>query len=121
MEAVKEILTAHGFDSVDAMAVEDRVNIEVDGFMSLTIEKVGSNRLSVAHHYVQRGDLMSDPEVVFHIDGGVWTPVRFTQHPRIHRHDEDGLSDVESFCATWSENLRRQGFVEAAKEVEADG
>jgi hypothetical protein len=114
MDAAREILNRLGIESVEEMAVNESHTIEVEGFEDLTIEKVGSNRLSVAHHYIQRGDLMSNPEVVFHIDGGVWTPVRYTQHPHVHQHDEDGLPGVEAFCETWSENLRRQGFVEEA-------
>lgn len=120
MDAAKTILDRLGIESIEEMTVNESHTIEVEGYEDLTIEKVGPHRLSVAHHYVQRGDLMCDPEIVFHIDGGVWTPVRFTQHPRIHRHDEDGLPDVESFCETWSENLRRQGFVEAAGEAKVD-
>jgi len=118
MDAVKAILERLDIESIEEMAVNESHTVEVEGFEDLTIEKVGPTRLSVAHHYVQRGDLMCDPEVVFHIDNGVWTPVRFTQHPHVHQHDEDGLPEVEAFCETWSENLRRQGFTEA---VEDDG
>jgi len=115
MDAAKRILERLGYESVEEMAVNESHTIEVDGYEDLTIEKVGPNRLSVAHHYIQRGDLMCDPEIVFHIDNGVWTPVRFTQHPHVHQHDPNGL-ELDGFVNQWSENLRHQGFVEAADE-----
>jgi len=114
MDAAKHILERLGYESVEAMAVNESYTIEVDGYEDLTIEKVGPNRLSVAHHYVQRGDLMCDTEIVFHIDNGVWTPVRFTQHPHVHQHDEDGLKLV-GFVEQWSVNLRRQGYIDSVK------
>ena len=116
MKAAKEILASFGVESIDEMTVNESYTVEVHGYEELTIEKIGPDRLSVAHHYVQRGDLMCDPEIVFHIDNGVWRPVRYTQHPGIHQHNPAGV-DVEDFVTQWSENLREQGFVDAAKEM----
>ena len=116
MEAAKDILERLGIDLVEEMTVNEGYTIEVEGYEDLTIEKIGSNRLSVAHYYVQRGDLMCDPEIVFRIEESGWIPVRYTQHPRIHKHNPEGI-EVEAFIMQWSENLREQGFVDAAKEV----
>lgn len=118
MQAVRDILQAHGYDSVDDMAIGDHIEVDraEDAMMPLVIEKIGAHRLSVAHYYTHMGDLMSDPEIVFHIDNGVWTPVRYTQHPHVHQHDEDGLPSVEAFAADWSRNLERQGYVAQARQ-----
>jgi hypothetical protein len=116
MDAAKDILSRLSIESVEEMAVNESHTIVVEGFEELTIEKIGPNRVSVAHHYVQRGDLMYDPEIVFHIDNGVWRPVRYTQHPHIHQHNPDGI-ELDGFVEQWSENLRLQGFVEAAGDV----
>lgn len=116
MDAAKGILTQLGIDSVKEMAVNESYTIEVEGYEDLTIEKIGSNRLSVAHHYVQRGDLMCDPEIVFRVKKDEWIPVRYTQHPRAHQHNPDGI-EVEEFVTRWSENLQEQGFVDVAKEM----
>jgi hypothetical protein len=93
--------------------------IEVDGgeaFMDLTIEKVYEDRLSVAHYYNQRGDLMSDPEIVFDVSSDKeWVPVRFTNSPYIHDHDEDGLDKHDAFINQLDENLKKHGFVDRAK------
>jgi len=112
MKAIIEILGKLGIDSVADMDINEYHTIEVDGFNDLTVEKIGENRLSVKSHYVQRGDVMSDPEIVYRVEDGEWTPVRYTQHPRIHQHDEGGL-DLDGFPSDWSDNLRAQGFVEA--------
>lgn len=112
METVREILAQHGVESVDQMDVNERYSIEVPGFDTLTIEKIAPERLSVAHHRVQRGDLMCDPEIVFRVESNDWVPVEFTQHPRIYQHDESGLQ-LGGFVRKWNRNLREQGFVEA--------
>ena len=114
MEAAKEILNRLGIESIEEMAVNESYTIKVEGYEDLTIEKIGSNRLSVAHHYVQRGDLMSDPEIVFCIEEAEWIPTRYTQHPHTHQHDSEGI-EIEEFVTQWSENLRRQGFVDTTK------
>ena len=114
METVTAIVQAHGYDSVHDMAVGDHIKVEHDHQMPLAIEKIGDDRLSVAHYYTQRGDLMSDPEVVFRLTGDTWTPVRYTQHPHIHQHDETGLTGVNAFVTTWDRNLRNQGYITAA-------
>lgn len=116
MDAAKDILERLGIESVEEIAVNESHTIEVEGYEDLTIEKIGTNRVSVAHHYVQRGDLMCDPEIVFHIDNGVWTPVRYTQHPDVHQHDPDGI-ELDEFVDQWSENLHQQEFVKAAEET----
>jgi len=64
MEAVRAILKEKGYSSASEMDINESVNIEMDGFMDLYIEKIGESKLSVAHYYTQRGDLMADPEIV---------------------------------------------------------
>jgi hypothetical protein len=114
MDAVKEIIQGHGYDSGHDMDVGDHIKVEVDGYMPLTIEKIEDSKLSVAHYYTQRGDLMSDPEIVFRIDGDEWTPVRYTQHPRHHQYNENGLPSVDAFVNTWDRKLKQQGFPDHA-------
>jgi len=115
MNAAKDILQRLGVDSVAEMEVNENYTVEVDGYENLTIEKIGDDRVSVGHYHTYRGDLMSDPEVVFVVDSGDWRPVRFTQHPLAHDHDESGL-DLDEFLSTWNKNLRNQGFIDAATQ-----
>jgi len=115
MNAAKAILEQLGVDSIAEMGVNENYTVKVDGYESLTIEKIGDNRISVGQYYTSRGDLMSDPEVVFVVDDSEWRPVRFTQHPLAHEHDESGL-DLSEFLSTWNKNLRNQGFIDAATQ-----
>jgi len=121
MDAVRDIVQAHGYESVAAMPVGDHIEIDPDpdGQMPLVIEKTGEHRVAVAHYYTQRGDVMYDPEIVFHIDNGVWMAVEYTQHPHIYQHDDTGLVDAYDFAVnTWDDQLRTQGYVEAAQQGE---
>jgi hypothetical protein len=113
MKTVKEILARHGVESVDQMDLNESYSIELPGFDTLTIEKVAPERLSVAHHRVQRGDLMCDPEIVFRVESDGWVPVEYTRHPRLYRHDESGLQ-LDGFVEKWNRNLREQGFLKPA-------
>lgn len=114
MKVVKQILRRQGVTNERELNPGDRITVCASGYMDLIIEKVGTDRISVAHYYTQQGDLISDPEVVFRIDGEEWIPVSFTQHPNIRQHDEDGLLEIDAFLRTWGQNLKRQGFVDEA-------
>ena len=119
MDSIKAILDAFGIESVAEMTINDNYTIDVNGFEELVIERIGKDRLSVGQFYKQRGDTMSDPEVVFIVDDGEWRPVRYTQHPMVHQHDESGI-DLDGFLPRWDKNLRQQGFVDAANRRAAD-
>ena len=116
MKTVKQILKQFGYDSVDDLELEEEVTVENNGYMDLTVQKTGENRVVVGHYYRQNTDLMADPEVVFKTRDREWIPIRYTQSPGIHQHDENGLRSVQKFVEQWSHNLRTQGFVDAAKE-----
>lgn len=121
MNTINAIVTQHGYDNIHDMDVGDHVTVNRDHMMPLTIEKIRDNRVSVSHHYTQRGDIMYDPEIVFRInDNGQWTPVRFRQDPRIYQHDEDGLPDVQAFARQWDNRLQKQGYIDAAQPQEVD-
>lgn len=118
MDVIREILDAIGFDSVDEMDVNESYTIEVEAFQDLVVEKIAEDYLSVMQYYTQRGDMMRDPEAVFDVSGEEWTVVEFRQDPTVHRRDEDGLPEAQSFVeGLWSDNLRKQGFVDAAEDV----
>lgn len=122
METVLNIIQIAGHDSIDELDVNELIEVENDPFMDLAIERVGDEQIIVGHYYTQRGDLMSDPEIVFDVSGDEWIPVEYNQHgfPQIHKHDEDGLNEVASFIDDWDAQLEEQGFVEAAREQFGD-
>lgn len=117
MDAVHDILAAYDTTVAD-MDTGDRYEVELDTDTSepLVIEKLDEERLSVAHYYTQRGDLMSDPEVVFRLDGDDLVPIRYTDH-NVHHHEYDpnGIL-IDEFLNTWNGNLYADGYVEAASQ-----
>lgn len=111
------------------------IRLESGGFMPLVIERIGKGPrnlplISVAHYYEQNGDLMRDPEMTFeqgHNRG--LHPVSFQQDGGLPIYQEAVfrneagqtlirpklIQQLNSFSKTWSGNLRRQGFLKAAK------
>lgn len=118
METIQAIVEAHGYDSVQDMDVGDMVEVELgEAMMPLVIEKIGDNRLSVMHYRKQRGDMMRDPEIVFHVsEPGDWTPIEYVQDPGVYQRNENGLYEAEDLAQRWDQNLDTQGYVDTAKE-----
>lgn len=114
METVKQILAKRGYNSIDEMELGESVTVECDGFMDLIISRLSQLEVSVEHTYKQNGDPMSDPEIIFDVSDGEWTAIGYTSDPAIHRRDEGGLPDTQRFSKIWDENLKRQGFLDAA-------
>jgi hypothetical protein len=56
--------------SLDLQADSSHLRLEQASYEPLVIEKVDCNRVSVAHYYVQNGDLIADPDVVFWVGPG---------------------------------------------------
>ena len=103
-------------------------------FMDLVVETIGRNCISIAHYYIQNGDMCQDPEIVFWmcpLDGN-WYPIEWTTPPfmlfgkvgggydKVLWLDPDGTvwekanvraqAGLAKFANQWSTNLRRQGF-----------
>src|SRR4051794_4560588 len=60
------------------------IRLEIPGFMPLCIEYLGSGPrglplVSLTHYYEQAGDLLSDPDATFEIEGARWLPVTYQQ------------------------------------------
>jgi len=117
MQAAQDILASHGIATVDDMAIGDRVEVDLDRWvMTFVIEKRDTDQVSVGQYYTRYGDRIRDPEIVFRTDGTTWIPIEYTQHPHIHRYDEEGLPDVKGFVKQWSRNLTLLGFVNAINQ-----
>ena len=81
---------------------------------------------SIAHHYIQEGDVMRDPEVVFlrvlNLTGPPqWFPIEFRQDPYIRQelatlrrdllpesYTPKAQRDCATFVTTWCKNLEHQ-------------
>ena len=101
----------------------DYVRFESDTYEPLYIERIGENQLAMAHTFVQNGDMMYDPEIVFHVDDEhkMLRPMTYEQsdmgvYQRVYDSDDDTLAhpnrklerDINDMFRTWSQNLRWQ-------------
>ena len=81
------------------------IKIEVEGFMPLSIEFIGTGprglpRISEMHYYEQHGDSMRDPDMEFEIDEeGIW-------HPISYRQDSLGMIQQAVFHDSRSESVK---------------
>jgi hypothetical protein len=128
METVQAIIDKHG--GIEELKA-NYIKIKNEPYTPLVIEWVGSGPystelVSVAHYYMQNGDAMRDPEIVFSVSKlGFWVPMTF-QQDNLGLYQEavtirDGaffvkfalIRDLQEFARMWDRNLKNQGFVEA--------
>ena len=103
--------------------------IENEPYMPLCIEVIGEKLVSVAHYFVQNGDLMPDPDAVFFTGCGIdngWVPVSiqmaigtyrqasWVEDGEIVRFDMREQAEQAAFADMWARNLHEQGFVKWA-------
>jgi hypothetical protein len=87
--------------------------------MKLVIERHG-DEVAVAHTFIQNGDVMCDPEIVFAIP--VWEAIEITQHPvgqyrrkyqmdgSVKRVNVNFERNVHPLVSLWARNLKAQGY-----------
>jgi hypothetical protein len=118
-ESVERILKAHGYLEIFEGAGNFHVEVKNEPWMKLVIERHG-DRVMVSHTFIQNGDVMRDPEIVFLLP--TWEAVEITQHPVGHFHEKyrviDGIrrtnvnfdKNVLPLVRVWARNLKEQGF-----------
>jgi len=125
--AIEKILEAHNLLADYQASPEFYVKFTQPSFDPLVIERHGA-QVVVGHYFIQNGDLMADPEIVF--DYATWTPLELTQHPvgvyRSKFHYRDGVQYVDTrfdaavrpLVELWAYNLVHQGWTTA--DIERD-
>jgi hypothetical protein len=130
MKTIEEIIGMFG--GVDGLYV----SITNEPYMRLVIERIGDGphglpAISVAHYYELNGDLCQDPELSMEVET---TPTGLVMHPYMFQmanppvyqevsNDARGVALAEEllqFATTWDNNLRAQGFLEAARRLRSD-
>lgn len=130
MESVREIIALFGgMEHLQKAAIR----VEVEGLMPLCIEYVGDGPrggtlISVAHYFVQHGDLMADPDLIVEVqNNGEWLPVAYQQdglgiyQEAVYLEGDKVMeqsrlvNDLLAFMQMWDRNIKEQGFVEAAR------
>lgn len=113
----------------------DYVRFESDTYEPLYIERISEDQIAIAHTFVQNGDIMYDPEIVFHVDAEnkLLRPMTYEQsdmgvYQRVYDADDDALTrpnrrlerDINDMFRTWSQNLKWQEHtpVRGAKHTE---
>lgn len=120
---------------------KDYNKIENEPYEPLSIEKLhGGKQIAISHTFVQNGDLIRDPEVIFDViehdnmDGRTYKivdPISI-EHGRlgglvreVYLHDENGKRthinraeqrDLRGFVRLWFKNIRQQGFFDEVKK-----
>jgi hypothetical protein len=105
--------------------------IENEPYMTLHIDVLSHNRLSMAHNYTQNGDVMADPDMEVFIDheNRLAFPLTYQQdglgiYQEAYQFDEVGhitgfnrklAASFDSFFKTWLRNLKNQGFYKTQK------
>ncbi len=87
--------------------------LKADGFMDLTVETWPADNgktavVSMCHYGEQNGDLMKDPDILFHLrDGEI--KYREYQNDYAGYYSEDHKAAKEFMEDTWIPNLKAQG------------
>lgn len=129
---ITELARKHG---LDLEKVGEYIKLEIPGYQPLVVETVGPNMIAVGHFYIQEGDVMYDPEIVF--QRGVptygWIGVEITQAPlgiwrryaeiddtgRIVKVSLKGVAELAMFANDWAGNIKAQGWLERGQLVKS--
>lgn len=112
-KTVVDIIKSEGGDLADTNLY---IKKKVEGYEDLYVERISDNEIAMAHTYIQNGDVMLDPEIVFEIKDGQLIPKTFEQSspPTGQRP----IKPNDAFIKQWAKNLEVQGFTETTKKVE---
>ena len=128
---------------LDKLKGRDHIKLESEGFMPLTIDRLESDistpygngaLYSVAHYFLQNGDIMSDPQMVFVVVDNRKDEKDFDMigiYPQMYQQDSLGLYEESvqmedgkvatynkywqpahcKFASQWFRNIKQQGFL----------
>jgi len=124
------------FPDLENMEAGGYRKVENGSYMPLSMDVLADNEygrvISIAHNYVQNGDVMADPDMqllisfkkqtaqamTFQNDGmGVYQECLFFEDGKLLVRMKL-LKELNRFLDTWTKNLVDQGFVEAINNKE---
>lgn len=81
------------------------LRVEVDWLEPLNIEKIWKNKIAISQTYIQNGDVMHDPEIVFKVwdDGKLYADTYTNEW--VWMYDRP-VSASDAFLDTWNANLK---------------
>lgn len=98
-----------------------------ENFYSLSIKKIGDNRISMMHWYIVNGNVVRDPDIEFVLNKENQTliPMTYQQWDNYQNvEDQDGTidkvlqDDLNSFTKQWFNNINAQGYISVEKVIE---
>lgn len=99
------------------------------GIMAAHVERIGANRYSVAHYFIQNGDSVPDPDMEFLKVDGAWYPAACSMYPNKYTRaiiDENGTplrysprayADLREFSKTFLRNVKSQQGIKVPKKA----
>jgi len=124
------------FPNLEGMAAGDYRKVVNEPYMPLNLDILNDNQygkvISIAHNYIQSGDVMADPDMqvlisfkkqtaqamTFQNDGmGIYQECLFFEDGKLMVRFKL-LKDLNRFLDEWTKNLIDQGFDEAANAAE---
>lgn len=145
MKKINQEATKTFCQLMDKMGIEEYRQFTSGGFMPLTMEQItgaecistpygAGQRYSLYHHYLQNGDVMRDPEMVFIVIDhrkDVKEYALAAVYPQLYRQDGLGIYEESitiennrlttykparqaahcSFANQWLKNIKWQGFI----------
>ena len=127
---ISKLAKAYGFD-LSNFKQNIYLSLELEGYDRLVLERNERHVISLSHYYVQNGDLMSNPDVVFFVrpaqNGSdlVIYPTAITQSPlgyyqevaeldptcsKLETFKSKAMGDLAAFCNTWATNIQNQNW-----------
>lgn len=123
-EEIEKLAQKH---NVPFAQIGEYFRLDMPHFDRLCIEKIGVNRISVAHYFEMNGDLVPDPDIVFFVtDNGDWCPIGINQSiggwrsyvkmtadgAGIEAYDPVGQAGLADFAEIWAQNIADQEWLE---------
>jgi len=127
----RKIVYAENFDRLIKLGIltpdgkltfQNYMKIENEPYMPLSLDNLGNNTFSMAHNFIQNGDLIPDPDMEIRIipelkmvealaiqhSTGYYRRV-YVDEKRFYPQEK---KDQNSFLNMWTKNLLNQGFAE---------
>ncbi len=99
---------------------KDYMKLKSGAYMDLNIDKLGTDRIAMAHNFIQNGDVMADPDMEIRIDIKNKTAEALTYqldslgvfqvvYPEPGKINVRAKKELNSFLLQWLKNLEHQG------------
>lgn len=104
------------------------LRLKSEGYMDLSVDRLGPDRIAMAHNFIQNGDLMADPDMEVKVDVAARTAFGMAYQLDglgVYQAAEDRPGHVNaelrreltSFLQKWLKNMEEQGFYKIGRGI----